>query len=387
MARGTKKKSKAAVIEHQEQPADERKLQTIACVHNLAKDQVCLAQTRSGINVNKSLEKIGNYRVIEVGESSRSLASERSGRNLEEQETLGKGVWQGFDPKQLMVDRKLSFIEPSVIHDHWLVEKDITMEDIKSVPVWIQLPKLKLRYWNAISLSRMMSVVGIPLEMDEMTSKKMRTAFARVLVEVKIADKEWKEKTNGSQSVQGMKANTGKIQERIEKEIPEEVEKNVTLSKGKIHRETSPSGKSGSSESEIENKKDDVMIQNQKGIKVFVHCWVKNLTTQCWFYVTVVYADYQAQGRIKLWEELKQIADHITGAWLIMGDFNIVINHEERLGGRNEVSTDTDKFKAWMEDGEVWDMPTYGGKYTWWNRQIGDQSIMAKLDRTFGNGD
>ncbi|CAI9103472.1 OLC1v1001955C1 [Oldenlandia corymbosa var. corymbosa] len=39
MARGMKKKSKAAVNEHQEQPKDERKLHTIDCVNNLAKDQ------------------------------------------------------------------------------------------------------------------------------------------------------------------------------------------------------------------------------------------------------------------------------------------------------------------------------------------------------------
>ncbi|CAI9099857.1 OLC1v1036739C1 [Oldenlandia corymbosa var. corymbosa] len=241
--------------------------------------------------------------------------------------------------------------------------------------------------------------------------------------------------------------NLAKDQERIEMEISEEAEKNVALSKGKMHKEKSPSGKSSSSESEIATQGDEVLILNQKGMKVglvnmnnimswnirglnsplkhrevtsylsmnkvgfawiletkligekakeivmkkwhqyeyygnhegkskgsilvlwrkedyevqiqtvnkqYIHCWVKNLNTKCWFYVTVVYADYLVQGRIKLWEELKQVADHTTEAWLIMGDFNCVTNPEERLGGR---------------------------------KQVGDQSIMAKLDRILGNGE
>ncbi|CAI9115501.1 OLC1v1016414C1 [Oldenlandia corymbosa var. corymbosa] len=62
------------------------------------------------------------------------------------------------------------------------------LEDVELVPVWVQLPKLQVKYWSARTLSRITSVLGKPLEMDEVTTMRNRAAFARVLVEMKISD-------------------------------------------------------------------------------------------------------------------------------------------------------------------------------------------------------
>ncbi|CAI9115630.1 OLC1v1016590C1 [Oldenlandia corymbosa var. corymbosa] len=54
------------------------------------------------------------------------------------------------------------------------------------IPVWMQFPKLQLRYWTSRILSRIASLLGNPLEMDEMTTMGNRTGYSRVLAEMKI---------------------------------------------------------------------------------------------------------------------------------------------------------------------------------------------------------
>lgn len=50
------------------------------------------------------------------------------------------------------------------------------------------------------------------------------------------------------------------------------------------------------------------------------------------FLVTSVYARCSALKRLELWEELETIdSDNIP--WLIEGDFNVILNEEEKLGG------------------------------------------------------
>ncbi|CAI9089973.1 OLC1v1024631C1 [Oldenlandia corymbosa var. corymbosa] len=76
---------------------------------------------------------------------------------------------------------------PLIVKD-WSVEEGFKLEDVKMVPVWVQFSKLQLRYWTAKTLSRIPSVLGKPLELDELTATRNRAAFARILVEMPIRD-------------------------------------------------------------------------------------------------------------------------------------------------------------------------------------------------------
>ncbi|CAI9108433.1 OLC1v1008017C1 [Oldenlandia corymbosa var. corymbosa] len=76
---------------------------------------------------------------------------------------------------------------PFIVKD-WVVIEELKINEIKTVPVWIQLPKLPLRYCSESILSKLASMIVKPIEMNDMTVNKQRTAFARVLVEVDIRD-------------------------------------------------------------------------------------------------------------------------------------------------------------------------------------------------------
>jgi len=46
---------------------------------------------------------------------------------------------------------------------------DLHTKTIKSLPIWVQLSGLDIKYWGAQSLSKIESIMGIPLKSDKYT--------------------------------------------------------------------------------------------------------------------------------------------------------------------------------------------------------------------------
>lgn len=59
-------------------------------------------------------------------------------------------------------------------------------EELKRLPVWMQINNMPLECWTTRALSKLTSKVGRPLYMDQMTRQRKRISFARVLVEIDI---------------------------------------------------------------------------------------------------------------------------------------------------------------------------------------------------------
>ncbi|KAL2540095.1 Uncharacterized protein Adt_01073 [Abeliophyllum distichum] len=57
-------------------------------------------------------------------------------------------------------------------------------DEISLMPVWVVLPELPLAFWNPKALGKVVSQVGKPISMDNLTSTRGRLSYARVLVEV-----------------------------------------------------------------------------------------------------------------------------------------------------------------------------------------------------------
>ena len=70
----------------------------------------------------------------------------------------------------------------------WVADMDFMKEDLKSVPVWIQL-KLNLKYWGEKALYKIVEQIGKPIQRDEATKNCDKVQFARVLVEVSLSEK------------------------------------------------------------------------------------------------------------------------------------------------------------------------------------------------------
>ncbi|XP_062080586.1 uncharacterized protein LOC133785355 [Humulus lupulus] len=81
----------------------------------------------------------------------------------------------------------IHFDKKPVILRPWSSDVE-SIRSVKSVPVWIQLPGLRLQYWVVNCLSALVSTIGTPIMVDKVTKARIMIKFARILVDMEIAE-------------------------------------------------------------------------------------------------------------------------------------------------------------------------------------------------------
>ncbi|KAK1318898.1 hypothetical protein QJS10_CPB04g01154 [Acorus calamus] len=66
----------------------------------------------------------------------------------------------------------------------WSPDVRMEQERLSSIPIWIRLPNLPLHLWEADCLSRIGSILGVPLYADSATMRCSRASYARICVEI-----------------------------------------------------------------------------------------------------------------------------------------------------------------------------------------------------------
>ncbi|KAH0672977.1 hypothetical protein KY290_025256 [Solanum tuberosum] len=62
---------------------------------------------------------------------------------------------------------------------------------------------------------------------------------------------------------------------------------------------------------------------------------------------------------MQLWEDISQVADGLQYPWIVRGDFNVVLNGEEKIGGR-PVTGNERKIKKVKAALSLWSKKTFG---------------------------
>jgi len=65
---------------------------------------------------------------------------------------------------------------------------DFSSEEMSRVSVWVNFPNLPLCCWSPVCLSKIASVIGKPIQCDQLTSNLSRMSYARVLVEIDLLE-------------------------------------------------------------------------------------------------------------------------------------------------------------------------------------------------------
>lgn len=65
---------------------------------------------------------------------------------------------------------------------------DFSSAEMSRVPVWVKFPSLPLCCWSPVCLSQIASVIGKPIQCDQLTSNLGRMSYARVLVEIDLLE-------------------------------------------------------------------------------------------------------------------------------------------------------------------------------------------------------
>ncbi|XP_049364489.1 uncharacterized protein LOC125829284 [Solanum verrucosum] len=99
-------------------------------------------------------------------------------------------------------------------------------------------------------------------------------------------------------------------------------------------------------------------------------CLKHHHQSQKWL-ITLVYAKCNAEDRLMLWEDIYQLSTDMDSPWLIGGDFNVVLNAEEKIGGLPIHDTDHEDFDICIHSCELAEIQFKGSPFTWWTGRTG----------------
>ncbi|XP_021736996.1 uncharacterized protein LOC110703500 [Chenopodium quinoa] len=77
------------------------------------------------------------------------------------------------------------FGKPAIVKP-WCPDFDFHSEILRTIPLWVKFPNLPLNCWGSHTLSRLGSLLGVPICADECTTRQLRVSFARVLIEIDV---------------------------------------------------------------------------------------------------------------------------------------------------------------------------------------------------------
>ena len=68
----------------------------------------------------------------------------------------------------------------------WNENLVLDISTLQSLPVWVQFLNLEIKYWGADYLSKLGSILGIPIKTNRNTKEKTAPGYARMLIEMSI---------------------------------------------------------------------------------------------------------------------------------------------------------------------------------------------------------
>ncbi|XP_074278181.1 uncharacterized protein LOC141601778 [Silene latifolia] len=237
------------------------------------------------------------------------------------------------------------------------------LAELTTVPIWVLFPNLDPCFWSQSALSKVASFVGRPICADEPTTLKSKIAFARILVEVDLS-KELPKVMTLHTPYRGIVLQKiaykwvphfchtckkiGHTQDRCNRNKPKQVYKvkdpvvpvHAAASQDKAASSGSPAN-NGSQKSTSITPTDTVVttLTNKYSVLaeealVIVNLDVEHETIRFRLEIgsVVEIEPGGATDRLVLWDSLRQLSVGLALPWVCLGDFNVSLNADERVG-------------------------------------------------------
>ena len=86
-----------------------------------------------------------------------------------------------------------------------------------------------------------------------------------------------------------------------------------------------------------------------------------------------------------MWQQLKTLKHWAHPCWLCIGDFNQILNKEEKFSFKNGTIPGVEEFHQVLKDLQLCDLSALGQRFTWMNKREDEDFVMERLDRAFGS--
>lgn len=103
------------------------------------------------------------------------------------------------------------------------------------------------------------------------------------------------------------------------------------------------------------------------------------------FWISGIYARCNALERLELWDKLMELKEECNCLWIIGGDFNVILNEEEKLGGLEFEQTEAIDFGFFINNCELEELKFSGSKFTWWDSKAAEDCIFKRLEKILVN--
>ncbi|KAL0434454.1 UNVERIFIED_CONTAM: hypothetical protein Slati_2779700 [Sesamum latifolium] len=92
-----------------------------------------------------------------------------------------------------------------------------------------------------------------------------------------------------------------------------------------------------------------------------IHCRVVARLTHEYSFITIVYGSNDLAGRRELWGHLLTLMEEVRDEpWLVLGDFNTVLDSSKVCGNSGDITSAIDEFRTCIMDTGLLDVPLRG---------------------------
>lgn len=135
------------------------------------------------------------------------------------------------------------------------------------------------------------------------------------------------------------------------------------------------------SDNNVEQTIDLFVIKKDRWL---IHCKIKNIA-EFWFATSIQRPPYPSEKH-KFWKDMNKIGEQIMGSWMIVGDFNEILeSHENGEGGRKFNPRKAKRVIEFMENWKMLDLGSVGPAFIWIKKRMGLAHVKEILDKAIGN--
>uniref|UniRef100_A0A803PUJ7 DUF4283 domain-containing protein n=1 Tax=Cannabis sativa TaxID=3483 RepID=A0A803PUJ7_CANSA len=153
-------------------------------VHFLKANEQCNSDLQQGKTLIPPILRSGS--IVRNLENSFKLDEQKTKVKITLEDIEDEVLFGNLQLDQVLNGGYIFFNRRPVIMKPWDPNVNFKKEDVKSVPIWIQLEDLELKYWGERSSFKIVGQMGNPIMVDAITRDRERQNYPRVLIEVNM---------------------------------------------------------------------------------------------------------------------------------------------------------------------------------------------------------